>query len=81
MKNEEIPTTDDIAAVQKQLKETCNDPNMVITCWSFTWCLHCNKMAGECKCITSPWNWSWHEQQEWYRQGCPSHRPYPLIPF
>ena len=50
------PTKEGMESVQAQLAQIANDPNLTITCYCHTFCLKCNKFAGECKCVDQPWN-------------------------
>jgi len=58
----------DLEEVQRQLAQTCNDPDMIICCWSFSFCKKCSLFAGECKCKDQPWNLPYDEQQKWLKE-------------
>lgn len=69
MDNQDKPATAaEIEAVQKQLAETPNDPNLVIISWCHTFCGKCNNWVSGCKCPDQPWNFSFDEQQKWYKE-------------
>ena len=57
----------DIKEVQRQMAQTPNDPNIRMTCWSFTFCMKCKDFAGQCDCPEQPWNLPFKEQQEWLK--------------
>lgn len=68
MDNQDKPATAaEIEEVQRRLAETANDPDLFIISWCHTFCGKCNNWAGDCKCSDQPWNFSFDEQQKWYK--------------
>lgn len=46
----------ELQRIIKILSQTSNDPDLTITCWSFTWCGSCGLHAADCKCQGKPWS-------------------------
>jgi hypothetical protein len=70
---EDAKTLAEIGAVSKLLSETANDPDLIMCCWSFTYCFKCKDENGhivhisDCKCPDNPFYLPEKEQQEWLR--------------